>query len=78
MKTVKAFGGSKEYTLVAGTTYKETDLIPMEEGGHLSFVAKIDITGTTVTPTLYYDYGSEVGAAQSLANNDLSDASTFV
>ena len=77
MKTVKPFGGSKTYALVTGTSYKETDLIPIEEAGHLSFVASIDTAGITVTPTLYYCYGGEYGAAQSLINEDNSDATTF-
>jgi len=77
MKPIKPFGASKTYTLVAGTSYKETDLIPIEDAGHVSFMASIDTAGITVTPTVYYVYGSEVGASNALANTDNSDAATF-
>lgn len=77
MQTIKPFNNSKTYTLVTGTTYKETDLIPIEEAGHLSFVASIDTTGITVTPTVYYCYGSEFGNSESLTDVDNSSATTF-
>jgi len=79
MKNVKPFGGSGSYPLVTGTSYKDTDLINIPEGGFASFCAKIDTAGITVTPTLYLYYGEAVGFgnAQTIYDRNNSDASTF-
>lgn len=79
MKTFKAFGGSANYTLVAGTLTKDTDLINIDDLGHASILASIDTSGITVTPTVFLYFGADIGycEAQTLTDHDNSNATTF-
>ncbi len=79
MRNIKPFNGSASHTIVTGGATKDTDLINIDDNGHASILATINTAGITVTPTVYLYFGADVGwsAAQTLTDQDNSDATTF-
>lgn len=79
MQNIKPFGGGGSYVLAAADVEKDSDLINIEDLGHVSFCAKISSSSVTVTPTIYLYYGNSVGfgAAETLYDRNNSDATTF-